>query len=154
MRFKVRMAQAEDMDTLNRLTDTMHQQLASLYGLKLSPEELEEEHFCKGELESVFVAEDSDGNIVGYLSFSRGEDEWVGPHLSLDHLSIDEEHMGLGVGRDLCNRLMELAKAEGLNISTGSLKRNERALKLYRKLGFKPYSERLILDLQQRLFRR
>ncbi len=139
------------MDSLNRLTDAMHAELASLYGLELSQEELEEEHFCERELQNVFVAEDKDGRIVGYLSFSKGEDEWVGPHYSLDHLSIDEEYMGMGVGGGLCNRLLELARSEGLNLTAGSLKRNKRALELYQKLGFKPLSERLVLDLQKRL---
>ncbi len=153
MEIRVREATLDDLESVNDLTDAMHNSLADLYGLKLSDEELEEEHFCKGELEYTYVAELPGEGVVGYLSFSKGENEWVGPHYSVDHLSIHENYFGQGIAKKLFDRLLERARTEGMNIATGTLERNQRALEFYKSLGFRPFNVQLLLDLQRRLFK-
>ncbi len=151
MKILIRKARVEDLEAINDLTDEMHRYLAALYGLELCERELEEEHFEEEELENVYVAEGVEADVVGYLSFSKGVDEWAGPHYELEHLVVHEDHRGLGLGKKLFEVLLEKAGSEEVNITTGTLARNEMALRFYKGLGFKRLSIGLLLDLQQRL---
>ena len=47
--------------------------------------------------------------------------------------------------------LLERARREEMNITTGTLARNEGALRFYEKLGFKPFTIGLLLDLEKRM---
>jgi len=150
LRIIIRKARLEDLGAINDLTDAMHQYLAGLYGLKLSKEELEEEHYDEDDLEQTYVAEDVERGVIGYMSFSKGRDEWAGLHFELEHLVVHENYRGLSVARKLFEILLKRARRERVNITTGTLARNRGALRFYRKLGFKPLSVGLLLDLQKR----
>jgi len=140
------------LEAINDLTDAMHYYLAGLYGLELSAEEIEEEHYNEEELENTYVAEDTErGFVVGYMSFSLGRNEWAGPNYELEHIVVREDYWGMAVAGKLFDILLEKAKREGVNITTGTLARNKRALTFYEKLGFKPLSVGLLLDLQKRI---
>lgn len=152
VKIAVREARSSDLDTINELTDTMHNYLAGLYGLELSSEELEEEHFDEDELMNTWVAEAEGDGVIGYMSFSRGSNEWSGPNYELEHIVMDERYRGLGVGRKLFDVLLEMAEKDGVNIITGTLARNETALRFYEELGFRVLSKGLLLDLQKRIF--
>lgn len=147
----VRKAEVKDLVAINELTDAMHNYLAGLYELKLADEELEEEHFSEEQLENVYVAESAEEGVIGYVSFSKGSDEWAGPIYEIDHIVVDQDYRGLGIGRKLFEIVLERALREGANITTGTLVKNERALRFYQEQGFKPLSIRLVLDLQRRL---
>ena len=146
----VRKARIEDLVAINGLTDAMHNYLASLYGLELSKKELEEEHFGEEELENTYVAENVEEGIVGYMCFSKGRDEWTGLRYEIEHIVVREDLRGLGIGRKLFEILLQRATREGVNITTGTLTRDKGALRFYKKLGFKPFSIGLLLDLQRR----
>jgi ribosomal protein S18 acetylase RimI-like enzyme len=146
-----RKARLKDLASINVLTDRMHNYLAGLYGLKPSEEELEEEHYDEDELEETLVAEDSEkGIVVGYLSFSLSRNEWAGPHFELEHLVVREDYEGLGIASKLLRLLEQKAKNKKVNITTGTLVKNKTALKFYKKLGFKPLTVTLLLDVQKR----
>jgi len=151
VRIIVRKARVEDLKAINDLTDAMHHYLAGLYGLKLSAGELEEEHYDEDELEDTYVAEEVEGGVIGCMSFSLGRNEWAGPNYGLQHIIIQEDYRSLGVAGKLFDVLLEKAKRERMNIATGTLARNKRALKFYGKLGFKQLSVGLLLDLQKRI---
>ncbi len=153
MKILIRKAGEEDLNVINDLTDEVHRYLAGLYGLELSRWELEKEHFEVEELENVHVAEDIEAGVVGYLSFSKRVDEWAGPHYELEHLVIHEGYRGLSVGKKLFEVLLEKARREAVNITTGTLAKNERALRFYEELGFKWLSIGLLLDLQKRILK-
>jgi GNAT superfamily N-acetyltransferase len=150
----IRKARPEDLPAVNDLTDEMHNYLARLYGLKLSEEELEEEHCDESELAQTYVAEDRERGVVGYMSFSKNCDEWAGPYLELEHLIIHEDYRKLGLARKLFESLLSRAREEGVNIKTATLVKNKRALTFYRRLGFKPLSVSLLLDLQERILKK
>jgi ribosomal protein S18 acetylase RimI-like enzyme len=150
----IRKAQIKDLTSINSLTDHMHHYLAGLYGLELSKQELEEEHHNENDLEETLIAEDAEKRIVvGYMSFSLGRNEWAGPHFELEHLVVHQDYRGLGVARKLFKMLEEKAKQKKVNITTGTLIRNKGALKFYKKLGFKPLTVGLLLDVQKRIRR-
>ena len=151
MEIRIRRARIEDLEAINELADEMHIYLADLYGLELSEQDLKEEHFDEGELGNTYVADSSEVGVVGYMSFSRGMNEWAGPNYELEHIVVREDHRGSGVARRLFEVLLERARGEGVNITTGTLTKNERALRFYEGLGFKPLSVGLLLDLQKRI---
>ncbi len=151
MKIIVRKARVADLKAINDLTDAMHHYLAGLYRLELSAEELEEEHYDEDELENTYVAENIERGIVGCMSFSPSRDEWTGPNYELEHIIVQKDYRGQGIARKLFDVLLKKAKREGVNITTGTLARNKRALKFYEKLGFKPLSVGLLLDLQKRI---
>ena len=136
--------------TINALTDEMHRYMAALHGLELSSEELEAEHFEIDEIDSIYVAK-MEGRVVGYASYSRGINEWAGPYLEIDHIAAAEDRRGMGIGKTLFDILMGKARSEGVNITTGTLHKNERALNFYTQLGFKPLTTGLVLDIQERI---
>ena len=78
MKITIRKTRLGDLETINGLTDDMHNSLAGLYGLKLSMNALEEEHLGKHDLGQTYVAEGGRRGVVGYLSFSKDCDEWAG----------------------------------------------------------------------------
>lgn len=138
------------MDVINELTDVMHKHMANLYRLELSRGELEEEHFDEEELDNTYVAE-SAGNVVGYISFSKGKNEWAGPYYEIEHIVVAEKHRRQRLGRQLFNIVLEKAKRDKVNITAGTLARNQGALRFYQELGFKPLSIGLLLDVQKRI---
>jgi len=75
----------------------------------------------------------------------------VGPHYSLEHLVVREEYRGAGIAGMLFDILLERARREEMNITTGTLARNEGALRFYEKLWFKPFTIGLLLDLEKRM---
>jgi GNAT superfamily N-acetyltransferase len=129
----------------------MHHYLANLYGLKLSSKELEEEHFDEEELRNVYVADSEENEVIGYVSFSKGENEIAGPYYEVEHLVVAEKYRRLNVGRMLLNIVLERAKKENANMTTATPARNQEALKFYEELGFRPLSMVLLLDLQGRI---
>ena len=147
----IRKARLGDLETINGLTDDMHNSLAKLYGLKLSMEVLEEEHLDKRDLGETYVVEVGRRGVVGYLSFSKDCDEWAGPYIELEHLIVQEDYRRLGLAKRLFRFLLDEARNEGSNIKTGTLVRNKVALRFYEELGFKPLSISLLLDLQKRI---
>jgi len=154
VRIKIRRAQAKDLAFINSLTDRMQNYLAGLYGSKPSDKELEEEHYDEEDLEGTLVAEDAEtGVVAGYLSFSQSRNEWTGPHFELEHLVVREDYKRLGIATELCRALEEKAKRKKVNIIAGTLVRNKGALRFYKKLGFKPLTVNLLLDVQERMRR-
>jgi len=154
VRISIRQAQTKDLACINSLTDCMQNYLAGLYGLKPSEKELGEEHYNEDDLEETLVAEDAETGVVGYLSFSLSRNEWAGPHFELEHLVVREDYKRLGVATELCRVLEEKAKHKKVNITAGTLVRNEAALKFYKKLGFKPLTVNLLLDVRKRMRRK
>jgi GNAT superfamily N-acetyltransferase len=64
---------------------------------------------------------------------------------------IHEDYQELGLARKLFEILSNKALQEGVNIETGTLTRNKRALTFYKKLGFRPLSVSLLLDIRKRI---
>jgi len=83
------------------------------------------------------------------MSFSKGKDEWTGPHYELEHIVVREDHRGRGVGKKLFLVLLERASRERVDIKTGTLARNRKALTFFKHLGFKHFSTSLLVDLQK-----
>ena len=84
-----------------------------------------------------FVAEDG-GRIVGFLVFTRNSMKRLN-HTGLFGMGILEDYCNQGVGTKLLSQLIHWAKIqEGIEkICLGVFSTNERAIKVYEKIGFK-----------------
>lgn len=107
---------------------------------------------CGTQSGAIFVAE-ADGEIVGFVAvqarvpFER-LDEPPGDCALISNLAVLVPHRRRGVGRALLATAEGHARAHGARtLHIGVLAANSGAAELYRKVGFRPYSELLIKTL-------
>lgn len=86
------------------------------------------EYFKPEEIRIVLV----DGKEVGWIQVSETENE-----IHLDQIHLNEEVRGKGIGTKLVRETMANARSIGKPVLL-SLLRGNRAITLYRRLGFKP----------------
>lgn len=86
----------------------------------------------------LLVAENEDGEMIGMLNFSPKERMKV-QHIGYFGISIQEKYCNGGLGRALLEELLFWAKKEpGIEkVCLEVFSHNERAIHLYKKLGFK-----------------
>jgi len=74
------------------------------------------------------------GSLVGYLIISRYVDAW---HVM--NIAVDPTYQGRGVAKMLLEQLFDLTGADGRRGYTLEVRvSNDRAIKLYERLGFEP----------------
>lgn len=95
----------------------------------------------KDESRPIFVAEDEKGRIVGYAfcAFIRHERDNILTDIKtlyIDDLCVDETCRGRGIGRRLCEHVMDFADSEGCyNVTLNVWADNADALGFYESLG-------------------
>lgn len=85
---------------------------------------------------TIFVAEDEDGRMVGYLSAVGGEAK-RNRHCVHIVIGIRDGYRGRGIGSGLFAALESWARAKGIvRLELGLMAENEAAFALYAKFGF------------------
>lgn len=92
----------------------------------------------KRDKEGGFVAED-EGKAIG---FAFGDGNWINSNgekvLEIHEVFVLPEYRGKGIGKALMLKLLEYGKERGLKEAELWVgEKNERAIKFYKKLGFK-----------------
>ncbi len=83
-----------------------------------------------------FVAENSDGHIIGYASYFYCYFTWTGKALHLDDLYLKPNYRGKGLGTKLINTVIDLARNSGCHKVHWQVSGwNEPAKGFYKKLG-------------------
>lgn len=97
-----------------------------------------------------FVAEEG-GQIIGYQAgaIEESEVEWRPIRcVEAENMLVKEEFRGRGVGTALLKSLIEWAKEQGAQkVMVSAYASNERAIELYKRMGFKPYAVDLEIDI-------
>ena len=75
-------------------------------------------------------------NIIGWLEYEVYND-----YIYINQLHIAPEYQNRGIGTRILNEYFVYGKKENKNIYLEVLQGNERALRYYKKLGFKEYDE-------------
>lgn len=85
----------------------------------------------------IILLAEASGTILGNVSFENGPHRRIG-HRGNFGIAVVKEWRGMGVGTALLNALLEWAKANPLleKIAMEVFSVNDRAIRLYRRLGF------------------
>lgn len=93
----------------------------------------------KSENEIEIIAE-INGMIIGTAGIECVGNRYKTRHRAEFGISIDEEYRGLGAGRAMTEACIECAKKAGyVQLELNAVAGNERAINLYKKLGFKEF---------------
>jgi len=89
---------------------------------------------CRLQPDGVFVAEDADGSVVGYITTRLQPASGIG---WIPNLAVDPVHQTQGLGHSLLERALEYFRANGMEIAKiETLEQNPVGQKLYPRLGF------------------
>ena len=132
MEIKIREAEVSDFNRINalfkefvafenlpeRMTNTVEQMLE------------EKEYF------NCFVAETTEGEIAGYVTYFFCYYTWVGKSLYMDDLYVRPEFRGKSIGSQLIKKIIVYAKDSGCHRLRWQVsERNQPAIGFYKKLG-------------------
>lgn len=93
----------------------------------------------KGDPKGFFVAKIGE-EIVGFIAcHSEWEDYREGPVCEIHEFAVKEQFQGKGIGKALLERAIEYAKSKNhRKITLWVGEKNEKAINLYKKVGFAP----------------
>ncbi|XP_069833233.1 N-acetyltransferase 8-like isoform X3 [Dendropsophus ebraccatus] len=96
------------------------------------------EYYLQRDGYNFWVAESSDGEVIGTIAALPSSEPGGEKHLELKRLSVAEHHRGKGIGSVLCRTLIDFARKRGCEavVLTTTLSQIE-AQKMYEKLGFR-----------------
>jgi GNAT superfamily N-acetyltransferase len=98
-----------------------------------------------GKQSMLFVAEDEQGERLGFANVADGPHFTGEPHVYLGELAVSEAAEGRGAGQALVHACEQWAHEQGyrlLVLDTGAID-NERARRFYDQLGYQPESIKL-----------
>lgn len=86
---------------------------------------------------SLYIVAEAEGKVVGYLDFQNGGFKRT-MHSGSFSVYLSKEYRNMGIGEILIRTLIEWAEKDNLieKITLAVFSTNEKAQKLYRKLGF------------------
>lgn len=95
-----------------------------------------------------YIAEDQ-GEIVGYIKINRGPAQTEPGHddaLEVQRLYVLKAYKGEGIGRRLMQQAIDQAIDSASHyIWLGVWEHNDKAIRFYEKLGFRPFGEHLFM---------
>lgn len=96
---------------------------------------------CRLQPDGVFVAEDTEGHVVGYVTTRLQPASGIG---WIPNLAVDAAHQGQGLGRALLERALDFCRANGMEIAKiETLEQNPVGQKLYPGLGFEEVARQI-----------
>jgi len=89
---------------------------------------------CRIQPDGVFVAEDEDGKVVGYVTTRLNPASGIG---WIPNLAVDPAHQGRGLGRRLLERAIQFLRESGMAVAKiETLEQNPVGQRLYPGFGF------------------
>lgn len=136
MSFTIREGEARDVKAILNLI----QELADFEKLpnevELTTEDLMRDGFSNQPKFKTFVAEESDGNIVGMALFYERYSTWKGKIIHLEDLMVTQSKRGIGAGKALYTAVLKYAHEQGCKrVSWEVLDWNKSAIKFYESTG-------------------
>lgn len=134
MSFQIRIAKEPDFETIHALNKEFSHFIKTPEKFKISIEQMkaEQEYF------KILVAEQSDGEIIGFATTFIAWYSWSGKSMYLDDLYVVEKFRGNGLGSKLIDKVIELARNENCKkVKWQVSKWNENAIEFYKSKGAK-----------------
>lgn len=132
MNFRIRIAQENDFEKIHQMNQDFSHFIKTPEKFKISVEEMkaEQEHF------RILIAENDDGKIVAFASTFIAWYSWIGKSLYLDDLFVIEQFRGNGLGSQLIEEVVKLAKQQGCKkVKWQVSKWNKNAIDFYKTKG-------------------
>ncbi|MEQ9425319.1 MAG: GNAT family N-acetyltransferase [Cyclobacteriaceae bacterium] len=133
--FTIRKGKREDVPQVFELLRELTEYENGLDQLKNTAENLAQDGFGENPLYGLLVAE-KDNRIVGYSLYYFRYSTWKGKRLYLEDLLVTEPERGSGVGKELFEKTLEIAKSTNCTgMMWQVLNWNEPAINFYKKAG-------------------
>lgn len=133
---QIRKAGPEDMEGVHALVRELAIYEKAENEVTTNPAIYRRDGFGDNPLFECFVAEETEGEIIGIALFYFGYSTWKGKMLYLDDLVISEAHRRKGIGRKLIDRLVQYALEKGAHMMKWQvLTWNTPAIEMYKTLG-------------------
>ena len=96
---------------------------------------------CRIQPDGVFVAVDSAGTVVGYVTTRLGRESGIG---WIPNLAVDPAHQGHGLGRALLEHAVSFFRESGMQVAKiETLEQNPIGRQLYPSLGFQEVARQI-----------
>ena len=96
---------------------------------------------CAAQPDGVFVAEESDGQVIGYVTTRLNPVSRIG---WIPNLAVDPGHQGRGLGKALLLHAVEYFRRSGMQVAKiETLEQNPIGQTLYPSLGFKEVARQI-----------
>ena len=96
---------------------------------------------CAAQPDGVFVAEDADGRVVGYVTTRLNAESGIG---WIPNLAVDPAHQGKGLGRALLEHALAFFRQRGMTVAKiETLAQNPVGQALYPSLGFREVARQI-----------
>lgn len=96
---------------------------------------------CRAQPDGVFVAEDSAGNVIGFITTRLNHVSRIG---WIPNLAVDPSHQGKGIGRGLIEFAVEFFRKSGMEVARiETLDQNPVGQKLYPSIGFEEVARQI-----------
>lgn len=99
-------------------------------------------NFGSGEADNCIVAEKSDGKIIGAV-WTRIMNDYghIDRNTPSFAISLFKEYRGQGIGTKMMKEMLALLKSQGYKQASLSVQKVNRAVKMYKRVGFKIVDE-------------
>ncbi|HEY8379143.1 MAG TPA: GNAT family N-acetyltransferase [Nannocystis sp.] len=146
---RLRPAGPDDAAVIHRLIVDLATYEREPNAVVVTPDELRAQLAAARPPFECILAEDDDGDVVGFALYFHNYSTWRGrPGLYLEDLFVRPDRRGRGIGKQLLVRLAQIAVERGCaRMEWAVLDWNEPAIAFYRALGAQPMSEWTIFRL-------
>lgn len=119
--------------------------------VEISVDDLIRDGFSSNPKFKTFVAEESDGTIIGMALFYERYSTWKGVSIHLEDLMVTEKKRGIGAGKALYSAVLEYAHKNGLKrIAWDVLDWNVNAIKFYESTGAKVLDDWRVVHMNEK----
>lgn len=110
--------------------------------VKITVDDLLQDGFSNNPKFKTFVAEETNGDIIGMVLFYERYSTWKGKAIHLEDLMVTETKRGIGAGKELYASVMKYALNNGFKrVAWEVLDWNTNAIEFYKKTGATVYDE-------------
>ncbi|TCP28225.1 ribosomal protein S18 acetylase RimI-like enzyme [Tenacibaculum skagerrakense] len=138
MSFKIREGEAKDVQSILDLIIELAVFEKEPEAVEITVEDLIKDGFSENPRFKTFVAEESDGTIIGMALFYERYSTWKGKAIHLEDLMVTASKRGVGAGKELYGAVLKYAYDNGYNrVAWEVLDWNTNAIDFYENTGAK-----------------
>ncbi|WP_440879846.1 N-acetyltransferase family protein [Tenacibaculum sp. C7A-26P2] len=136
MNFVIRKGEVHDVNAILRLIKELAEFEKLPNEVEVTEDHLIRDGFSSNSKFKTFVAEDSDGFVIGMALFFERYSTWKGRIIHLEDLMVTKSHRGIGAGKALYTEVLKYADLQGCKrVSWEVLDWNKSAVGFYESTG-------------------